>query len=119
MWNSLGRVWRAISPGAGAARSVFAVADQGVVSGASFSFNLILARILSEREFGVAVLSIGGLYLLQGVHRSLIIYPLSLRIASGPESDTGRLTFSAALLSLPLSMGLGFVAAAAAMLMSH
>src|SRR6476661_11135717 len=62
----------------GALRSLWAVADQGVVSGFSFAFNLLLARTLPESDFGIAVLVIGGLYMLHSVHRSLVLYPFSL-----------------------------------------
>src|SRR5579872_6379086 len=98
---------------------MWAVIDQGVVSGCSFLFNLVLARFFPEREFGTAVLIIGALYLLQSIHRSLILYPLSLRIAVASDWEIERLTVSALGLSIPLSLVLGGTAAVAAIITSH
>jgi O-antigen/teichoic acid export membrane protein len=117
--SRISRAWRVLSPAHGAQRSLWAVADQGVVSGGSFLFNLVLARILPSEEFGVAVLVIGGLYLLQSVHRSMVLYPLSLRVAAAHSSQLAHLAVSSAVISFPLSFILGLLLAGAAIVLYH
>jgi hypothetical protein len=109
------RVHRAWGRGFGAlGGSIWAVADQGIVSAGFLGFNLILARTVSERYFGIVVLAVGGLYLLQIVHRAVILYPLSLRVAASRGEHLQHWVLSSAALSLPLSLALGLVAGFAA-----
>jgi O-antigen/teichoic acid export membrane protein len=114
------RVHRAWDKGLRAfAGSIWAVADQGIVSAGSLGFNLVLARTVSERDFGTLVLAVGGLYLLQTVHRAFILYPLSLRVAASRGEHLQHWALSSSVLSLPLSSLLGLIAGAAALLMSQ
>ena len=78
-----------------------------------------MARILPEQQFGVAVLVIGALYVLQTVQRSLILYPLSLRVAAARDSEIADLAVSGAALSLPLSLVLGLILAGVSIALSH
>ena len=92
--------------------SAWAVADQGIVSASSFLINLMLARSLSATDYGIVVLAFGGVFVLQAIHRSLILYPLSLRLAGAAETRVQSLAKSSAALSLPVSTLLAVVAGA-------
>ena len=103
-------------PGATLVRgSAWAVAVQGVVSASSFIVNLMLARTVSPADYGVMVLAFGGIFLLQALHYSLVIYPLSIRLAAAAESQVSSLAMSSVVLSLPLSALLAAIAGAVAL----
>lgn len=95
--------------------SAWAVAVQGVLSATSFIVNLTLARNVSPTDYGVVVLAFGGIFLLQAVHYSLIVYPLSIRLATAAESQVPSLAMSSLALSLPLSVVLAAIAGAVAL----
>lgn len=111
--NGIAAARRAAGPGAMVVRgSAWAIADQGILSASSFIINLILARTVSATDYGIVVLAFGGIFVLQAVHRSLILYPLSLRLAAVAEPQVLSLATSSAALSLPLSVLLATIAGA-------
>ena len=62
-----------------ARRSLWALIDQGVISLGTFLTSIQLARLLSQREFGIYGVLLGLLLFANGVHASLITYPLSVK----------------------------------------
>jgi O-antigen/teichoic acid export membrane protein len=91
--------------------SAWAVADQALVSLGSFLFSVLLARSISEVDFGIAALAIGGLHVLHGVHRSVLLFPYSLRVSSASAEDLPTLLYSTVVLSFGASLGLAGIAA--------
>lgn len=96
------------------AASAWAVADQAVVSLGSFLFTVVVARTFSERDFGTVVLALGGLHLLHTIHRSLLLYPYSLRVSCSSEAEMRCSFYSALVLSILVSTVLGTGAASVA-----
>lgn len=88
--------------------------DQAVVSGGNFLTTLVLARTLMPADYGLFSLLFLSLFGINTCHSSLVVYSLTLRGAVAEKQDLGRLTFSALLhtllLSLPLSLMLSIVA---------
>jgi O-antigen/teichoic acid export membrane protein len=62
--------------------------DQGAVSLGNFLTQIILARNLPPKDYGIFVLLFTAMLLLNNCHLSLVTYPLSIR---GAASDLGRL----------------------------
>jgi O-antigen/teichoic acid export membrane protein len=94
-------------------RASWTLIDQGVVSAANFLFNVLLARTLSEADYGKFVLFLGAIFVLRAFDYSLISYPLSLRLSAASDEERGGLLGNtillAALLSVPslVAMALG------------
>jgi len=80
--------------------------DQGVVSFGNFLLNLVLARTLSEQDYGEFALFLGAIFILRNIDYSLISYPLSLRLCvTSAEARAGLLgntILLAAILALTL-----------------
>ncbi|MDR7400087.1 MAG: hypothetical protein QN144_12370, partial [Armatimonadota bacterium] len=62
------RVW--------ASRGLWAVADQGLFSGANFVVNVLLARWLSPAEYGAFAVALSIFYLLAGFHSAVLTEPM-------------------------------------------
>src|SRR5271156_5280571 len=78
--------------------------DQAAVSGGNFLTTLVLARILSPVGYGTFSLLFLSLYAINTCHSSLVIYPLTLNVASGKEDDFKHLNGIAFLHTLALSL---------------
>jgi len=77
-------------------RGFWGFADQGVVSASSFVWGIILARTLSEDDFGRFVIIISVVLLLNSFHAAFVAYPLAVRGAPAKRAGLQRL-FSSAL----------------------
>jgi len=94
----------------------WAIADQGVVSLGNFLTTIIVARALSPQAFGIWTVIFGLILFLNGLHGSLITYPLSVRVASLDDGDVGQLVVASlaltSILALPQALilfGAGFL----------
>jgi O-antigen/teichoic acid export membrane protein len=89
-------------------KGFWAIADQGVVSLGNFFTTIILARAVSPEVYGIWTVIFGLMLFFNGLHASLITYPLSVRLASGEDDESGRLIMASlaltALLALPQSL---------------
>jgi O-antigen/teichoic acid export membrane protein len=72
-------------------QSFWAIADQGVVSLGNFLTTIILARALTPEAYGLWSVIFGLILLLNVLPASLIIYPLSVRLAARDEAGSGSL----------------------------
>lgn len=63
-------------------RGVLAILDQGLISGSNFIISILLARILSPRDYGVYALAFEVLLLLTVAYTSLVLEPMSVFGAS-------------------------------------
>jgi hypothetical protein len=72
----------------GLAQGFWALADQGVVSLGTFLMSILLARHLAPAEYGIYALIFAAIFFFNGIHMSLVTYPLSV---SGATVDTERL----------------------------
>ncbi len=85
--------------------------DQGVVSIGTFVVNLVLARTLSQAEYGVFALLISVFLTLQLLNSSLIFHPVAVSLPSAGEAASRRLYTATCLLtlctSLPLAGAIG------------
>jgi O-antigen/teichoic acid export membrane protein len=94
-------------------RASWTLVDQGVVSGGNFVFNILLARTLSEADYGQFVLFLGAIFALRAFDYSLISYPLSVRLCVASNEEHARLLGNTILLAVALNiisvvaMGLG------------
>ena len=85
-------------------RASWTLVDQGVVSGGNFLLNVLLARQLSEDDYGEFALFLGGIFLLRAVDYSFISYPLSVRLGAMKDNERPRLLANTALLTVGLSL---------------
>lgn len=94
--------------------SLWAFADQGLVSLGTFATSIILARILPPGEYGVYVILFGVLLFLTSIQYAIITFPLTVKGATSDQDNLRRLA-SASLLStfgLALILGAGMIVAA-------
>jgi O-antigen/teichoic acid export membrane protein len=66
--------------------------DQGIVSLGNFVLQIVLARNLIPADYGYFALLMTLFFLVQHVHLSLVLYPLTLRVAGRETKDPSRLT---------------------------
>ena len=94
-------------------RASWTLVDQGVASGGNFLLNILLARTLSEADYGQFVLFLGAIFALRAFDYSLISYPLSVRLCVTSDEACARLLGNTILLAVALNvlsvaaMGLG------------
>jgi O-antigen/teichoic acid export membrane protein len=100
-------------------RGVWAIADQGIVSLGNFLTTIILARSLSPEAYGVWSIIFGFVIFLNVLHASLIIYPLSVVVATRDEDETGHIIASALALTAALALPLGLVLVSASWLIGE
>ena len=72
-------------------RTLWAIADQCVLSGGNFATNLVLLRTLVPAEFGTYALILNAIIFFNNVQQALINYPLCVRGAKGRPSVFRRL----------------------------
>jgi len=101
-------------------RAVMTFVDQGVVSAGNFLTGALLARHLSETEYGSYGVILETLLFLNGLQSALVVYPLTVRGASGKSGKAAGYATSALLFTLALlpllgsSMAVGAVIGAGA-----
>ncbi|MCC6422621.1 MAG: oligosaccharide flippase family protein [Phycisphaerales bacterium] len=69
-------------------RGIWAVLDQGLFAGSNFVLNVLLAKFLSERDYGAFVTAFSIFLLLGTIHSALLIEPM---LVYGPDRYRGRL----------------------------
>jgi O-antigen/teichoic acid export membrane protein len=77
-----------------------------VVSLGNFLLNVLLARVLSEADYGIFVLFLGAIYVMRALDYSLISYPLSVRLCGAAGEERPRLLGNTILLVAGLSLTL-------------
>ena len=92
-------------------RASWTLVDQGVVSFGNFLLNVLLARTLSEEDYGKFALFLGAIFILRTFDYSFISYPLSVRLCVVNDDERGRLLGNTALLTVFLSLVLVIVMA--------
>ena len=92
-------------------RASWTLVDQCVVSGGNFLLNVLLARTLSEEDYGEFALFLGSIFLLRVIDYSFISYPLSVRLCVVNGAERARLLGNTAVLILVLSLVLVVVMA--------
>jgi O-antigen/teichoic acid export membrane protein len=85
-------------------RASWTLVDQGVVSFGNFLLNVLLARSLSQEDYGKFALFFGAIFILRTIDFSLISYPLSVRLHVAGDEDRAGLLGSTILLTLALSL---------------
>lgn len=100
-------------------RASWTLIDQCVVSGGNFLLNVLLARVLSEDDYGEFALFLGAIFLLRTIDYSFISYPVSLRLAVVHDDDRPRLLGNTALLTLGMSFVLVAVMALCTLLLEE
>ena len=68
-------------------RASWTLVDQGVVSVGNFLLNVLLARTLSEADYGKFVLFLGAIFILRAIDYSFISYPLSVRLCVANDEE--------------------------------
>ena len=92
-------------------RASWTLIDQGVVSFGNFLLNVLLARTLSEEDYGEFALFLGAIFILRTIDYSLISYPLSVRLCVASDEERARLLGNTILLTAALSLVLVVVMA--------
>jgi O-antigen/teichoic acid export membrane protein len=92
-------------------RASWTLVDQGVVSSGNFLLNVLLARTLSEEDYGKFALFLGAIFILRVIDYSLISYPLSVRLSVASDEERAGLLGNTALLAVALSLVLVVVMA--------
>jgi O-antigen/teichoic acid export membrane protein len=72
-------------------RASWTLVDQGVVSFGNFLLNVLLARKLSEADYGKFALFLGAIFILRAIDYSLISYPLSVRLCVASDEERAGL----------------------------
>jgi O-antigen/teichoic acid export membrane protein len=85
-------------------KASWTLVDQGVVSFGNFLLNLLLARTLSEEEYGEFALFLGAIFILRNIDYSLISYPLSLRLCAASDEERAGLLGDTILLAATLAL---------------
>jgi O-antigen/teichoic acid export membrane protein len=85
-------------------RASWTLVDQGVVSAGNFLLNVLLARTLSEEDYGKFVLFLGAIFALRAFDYSLISYPLSVRLCVASDEERAGLLGNTILLAVALSL---------------
>jgi O-antigen/teichoic acid export membrane protein len=99
-------------------RASWTLVDQGVVSSGNFLLNVLLARTLSEEDYGKFALFLGAIFILRAIDYSLISYPLSLRLCVARDDERARLLGNTILLAAALALVLVAVMALGTMLLA-
>src|SRR5262245_60516762 len=93
-------------------RATWVLVDQGVVSAGTFiSITVILARKLSQADYGAFNILFDTMLYLNSLQAALVVYPLTLQGASGERSNLGRLATGSLILSVGLLPILGIAVA--------
>ncbi|MGH9630257.1 MAG: hypothetical protein ACRD7E_18230 [Bryobacteraceae bacterium] len=82
----------------------WSLTDQGVVSLGNFLIHVLLARAMSQDLYGIYALMYGVMLVLNNVHASLVIYPLSVTGATADREGLLRRCTGASVLTLGLSL---------------
>ena len=85
-------------------KASWTLVDQCVVSGGNFLLNVLLARVLSEQDYGEFALFLGAIFLLRAIDYSLISYPLSVRLCLVNDDERAALLGNTVLLAVALSL---------------
>jgi O-antigen/teichoic acid export membrane protein len=85
-------------------RASWTLVDQCVVSGGNFLLNVLLARTLSQDDYGEFALFLGAIFLLRTIDYSFISYPLSVRLCVVNDEERPRLLGNTAVLAVALSL---------------
>jgi O-antigen/teichoic acid export membrane protein len=85
-------------------RASWTLVDQCVVSGGNFLLMVLLARSLSEEDYGEFALFLGAIFLLRTIDYSFISYPLSVRLCVANDDERARLLGNTAVLTVALSL---------------
>jgi O-antigen/teichoic acid export membrane protein len=72
-------------------RASWTLVDQCVASGGNFLLMVLLARSLSEEDYGEFALFLGVIFLLRTIDYSFISYPLSVRLCVANDDERARL----------------------------
>ena len=88
--------------------------DQAAVSGGNFLTALVLARTLSPASYGTFSLLFLSLFAINTCHSSLVVYPLTLKVATTSEGDLWRINGTALVHTLALGIPLSGVLAVVA-----
>src|ERR1700731_4270708 len=85
-------------------RASWTLVDQGVVSSGNFVLNVLLARTLSQEDYGEFALFLGAIFILRTIDYSLISYPLSVRLSVASDDERAGLLGNTILLTSALSL---------------
>lgn len=100
-------------------RASWTLVDQCVVSGGNFLLNVLLARTLSEDDYGEFALFLGAIFFLRAVDYSFISYPLSIRLCLVDDKERPRLLGNTVVLTVALSLVLLLLMAAGTTLLEE
>ena len=81
-------------------RASWTLVDQCVVSGGNFLLNVLLARTLSQDDYGEFALFLGAIFLLRTIDYSFIYYPLSVQLCVVDDEERPRLLGNTAVLAV-------------------
>src|SRR3984893_19403337 len=57
---------------------IFAVVDQGLMSGSNFALSILLARWLTPEQYGAYAVALSIFFFVSTVHQALLLEPLSV-----------------------------------------
>ncbi len=89
-------------PDQSAKADFWALADQGVVSLGSFLTTIVLARRLPQLDYGIYITFVTTMLFFNGIHASVVTYPLSAKAAGAASDDRRRYAGAALTLTIPL-----------------
>src|SRR5436190_20241866 len=100
-------------------QNFWAIADQAVVSLGNFLTTIILARALTPEAYGLWSVIFGLILFLNVLPASLIIYPLSVRLAARDDVGSGSLVKVSLALTALLAVPQILILFTASVLVAH
>ena len=97
---------------------VSSVGDQGLISGTTFAFNILLIRWLSAEQYGAYAIAFSVFLFISGFHNALILEPMSVLGATRYGDHLPEYLRSLVVIHIGLVMGLGLVLALTAWIFS-
>lgn len=88
-------------------RATWVLIDQAVVSGGNFLTNWLLLRHLPQEAFGIFNVLLETLNYLNSLQAALIVYPLTIKGATGDRANLARMATASVLLTFALLPLLG------------
>lgn len=85
-------------------RASWTLLNQCLVSGGNFMLNVLLARGLSEADYGCFTLFLGAIFFLRAIDFSLISYPLSVQLCVADADARRKILGNTAVLALALGL---------------
>lgn len=85
-------------------KTLWALCDQGIISGGNFLTNLLLIRHLPPAEFGVFALLLNAMLFLNNLHAATVTYTICIRGAQAQDRVLGKVATGGIMATLAITL---------------